>query len=233
MKKISIVSAASLLFLMLCSAVAVLLNGAFDDSVTPLIIGAAVLLVSGVIAIIVRDRTPVNILCFLMSAVALGFLIRAWYILRGFTNTFGVMCLVSLAAVLYLWVFFALSKIPLVHRSRAAYFILCVFYVAISVAFYLVVMLKTKTTYVSTFGYYMVIELAFIFAMSLEVHNHRELIRNLTLSTYSVLVVAIIVAIFALAALDGGDCDCDCGPDDCCDCGIGDHNKKTKKKTKK
>ena len=82
----------------------------------------------------------------------------------------------------------------------------------------------------------MIIELAFIFAMSLEVNNRGELIRNLALSTYSVFIVAIIAGVVIIAALAGGDCDCDCGADGCCepdycDCiDCFDSDKKRKKK---
>ena len=78
------------------------------------------------------------------------------------------------------------------------------------------------------------IAISFIFAMSLEVNNHDELIRNLTLSTYSVLAVAVIVAVIGLMAAAGdGDCDCDCGGCDGCDCCDGiDCSSGSKKKKK-
>ena len=84
----------------------------------------------------------------------------------------------------------------------------------------------------------MIIELAFIFAMSLDVNNKRELIRNIALSTYSVFIVAIIAGVVIIAALAGGDCDCDCGADgccepDCCDCsGCSDSDNKKRKEKK-
>jgi len=236
MKKISIVSLASFVFLLLCSTVAVALKNAFSDALTALIVGVVILIVSGVLAFVLKENTKVNILCFLLSSVAMGVLIRAWYINRGFDNSFAVMTFISLGAVLYLWVFFALSKIPFIHKSKAAYTCLCVIYAVLSGVFYFLVMLNTETTFVSTCGYYMIIELAFIFAMSLEVNNREELIRNLALSTYSVFIVAIIAGVVIVAALAGGDCDCDCGADgccepDCCDCiDCFDTDKKRKKK---
>ena len=241
MKKISIVSLASLVFLLICSGVEKILSYILFDQVAALVIGVIILIVSGVFALAVKESRVMNIICFVISSVSMGFLLRAWYVNRGFDNTFLTMALVSLCAVLYLWCFFALSKIPFIHRSRAAYIVLCVGYAVVSLVLYLVVMLNTKTTYVSTFGYYMAMELAFIFAMSLEVNTSDELIRNLTLSSYSVLVVAVIAAVVVLMAAGGGDCDCDCGPDGCCDscdcsgcdgcsCGEGSDGKKRKRK---
>ena len=223
MKKITLVSLASFIFLLICSAVAVLLEGVLTDAFVALMIGVAILVVSGVLAFVIKESVKINILCIALSSIAMGVLIRAWYINRGFDNSFAVMTVISLGAVLYLWVFFALSKIPFIHKSKAAYTCLCILYTILSVVFYFLVMLNTETTFVSTCGYYMIIELAFIFAMSLEVNNKKELLRNLTLSTYSVFIVAIIAGVVILAALAGGDCDCDCGADgccepDCCDC---------------
>lgn len=242
MKKISIVSFASFVFLFFCSTVAVLTENAFESASSALITGASLLIASGVTAFVIRERTIINMVCFLISSVSMGILIRAWYINRGFENSFGTVCMVSLATVLYLWVFFALSKIPFIHKSKAMYTVLCVLYAVLSAVFYFVVMLNTETTFVSTFGFYMIIELAFIFAMSLEVNTKEELIRNLTLSTYSVFIVAIIAAVVVIAAAAGGDCDCDCGADgccddgcvDCCDCGrCGGSGETSLKKSKK
>ena len=237
MKKISIVSLASLLFLFLCSAVARLTRGLFPHATAALVVGAVTLAVSGLLAWILGQRLWANILCFFISALAMGVLIRAWYILRELDNTLPVMLLVSAAAVGYLWVFFALSRLPFVQRSSGAYALLCVLYLAASVGAYLAVMLSTKTTYVSTFGYYMAIELAFIFAMSMVVSSPEGLIRNLTLSTYSVLIVALIAGAIALMVASGdADCDCDCDFVDCCDgcdCGTSDGTGKKKGNKKK
>lgn len=235
MKKISIVSLASLLFLILCSAVARLTRGLFLSGTVALAVGAVTLAVSGVLAWILGQRLWANVLCFFISDLAMGVLIRAWYIFRALDNTFPIMMLVSAAAVGYLWVFFALSRLPFIQKDRGAYALLCVLYLAASVGAYLAVMLNTKTTFVSTFGYYMAIELAFIFAMSMEVSSAEGLIRNLTLSTYSVLIVALIAGVIALAvAGGGGDCDCDCDCADCCDgCAVGGTSDGAKRKKKR
>ena len=242
MKKITIVSLASFLFLLLCSIVAYATKHMLVNQVTTLILGLVILALSGVIVIFAKEIVWLNSLCFLISSVAMGVLIRAWYINRGFDNSLITMALVSLSAVLYLWVFFALSGIPLFRRSRKAYIIFAVIFAVLSGIGYLIVMLNTKTTYVSTFGYYMILELAFIFAMSLEVESKRQLLRNLTLSTYSVFAVAIGVAVAVVLALacgdGGGDCDCDCGGECCecadacggCDCDLGSGNSGGKKK---
>lgn len=236
MKKITVVSAVSFLFLFICSAVAKLTMHTFNGHVTPLIIGISVLAASGVIALIVRENPIVNIFCAVLSAVAMGFILRAWYILRDLENSILVMLLISLGAVVYLWIYFALIRIPVVNESAGVTVAVTVLYAIISLAVYLLLVFKTKTNFVSTVGYYAILEFSFIFAMSFEVNDNRELIRNLTLSTYSVLIVAIIVAVFAvMAAAGGGDCDCDCGgcDCDCSGCEGGSNKKKDKKVSKK
>ena len=220
MKKISIVSLASFIFLIISSIVAIVSKPLFIDAKWPLISGWIVLATSGILALIVRRSTPVNILCFFLSSTAMGLLIRAWYNLRGLENSIVTMVFISFSLVAYLWLFFAISRIPFIRHNKTAFIIFSILFVLISVGVYIFLVTTTQTTYVSTLGYYAIIQLGFIFAMSLEASDRDELIRNLTLSTYSVFVVAIIVAVFVIIAMLGGDgldCDCDCGGD-CCDC---------------
>ena len=233
MKKITIVSAVSFCFLLMCSVVAKLTMNMFDNVKIPLSIGVFILLLSGILALIIRESTRMNIACSVLSAIAMGFVVRAWYILRGLENPLGLTALISLGAVVYLWVYFALIRIPVVKESEGATIAVTALYVIFSIVIYLLLVFGTKTNFVSTVGFYAFIELSFIFAMSLEVNNSKELIRNLTISTYSVLIVAIVVALFALAAAGGGDCDCDCGGCDCDGCGSGNADKKPKRKIKR
>jgi hypothetical protein len=241
MKKITVVSAASFLFLLICSVVARLSKELFIGckASLPLIIGIAILAISGIIALIVRERTKVNLFCFALSAVAMGFIMRSWYILRDLNNSIFITLLISLGAVVYLWIYFALIHIPVVKESAGVTVAVSVLYVIISIVIYVILVMKTETSFVSTAGFYAFMEISFIFAMSMEVNDNEELIRNLTLSTYSVFVVAAIVAVFALMAASGsGDCDCDCGGCDCdcpdgCDCGGSDSAKHAKKKKRR
>ena len=235
MKKITLVSLASFIFLMICSFVARFTKGLFSGykMTLPLIIGIVILAVSGIIALIIRENTRVNVFCFILSAIAMGFIMRAWYILRNLDNSIFITALISLGAVVYLWIYFALIRIPVIKESAGATVAVSALYGIISIVVYILLVLKTETNFVSTVGYYAFIELSFIFAMSFEVNNNEELMRNLTLSTYSVFVVAAIVGVIALMAAAGdGDCDCDCGGCDgsCCDCGDSGSSKPGKKR---
>lgn len=204
MKKISIVSAMSFLFLIICSTVAYFLRYvSFNSAIVPLVVGVVVLILSGVLAIFAKQKNLLNIICFVLSAIALGFLIRAWYIFRGFDNSFLTILLVSLACIVYLWIFYLLTFIPFFEKHFNWFFWI---YFILSFIAYILVIIFTKTTFVSTFGYYMIIEMAFIFALCAESKNLTELVRSITISTYSVFIVAIIIILF-MSGGDGFDAD--------------------------
>ena len=224
MKKISVVSLISLFFLVISSSVAYAVRDLGWGLGEYFIVGVILLVGSGVIAYFAKERTWLNILCSAISAVAMGFLIRAWYVLRELENNFGTMMLVSFAAVAYIWVFFLVSRIPILRRHSTAYKIFVFLWVLVSGVSYAAVVFTTRTTFVSTFGYYMLIEFAFIFAMSLDVDSPAELVRNITLSTYSIFAVVIIILVMIAIGSQGGDCDCDGdGACDCCEaCGNSD-----------
>ena len=230
MKKLGIVSLVSLVFLLICSTVAYLLRySPLDNPWWYLVMGLAALALSGVAAMLGRKIAALNIVCFLTSAAALGACIRAWYIFRGFDNPLWLMALVSVAATVYLTVFFLFSKIPVFARHPAPFVSI---FLLISLVGYLVLVLATKTTYVSTFGYYMLIEIAFILAMYAEANSIRELIRTLALSTFSVFGVIVFVAVLIFVGSAGGDCDLDGDCCELCDCadGCGNLDPGTKKK---
>lgn len=212
MKRLGIVSLASLAFLLVCSAFAYFMRYVpLSDPWWYLVIGLLLLAVSGVAALLGRRFFAFNAVCFLVSAVALGACIRAWYIFRGFDNPLWLMVLVSVFATLYLTLFFLISRIPIFARHSATFVIL---FLVFSLAAYITVVFTTKTTYVSTFGYYMLIELAFVIAVYTEPATGRDLLRTLALSTFSVFGVIVFIAVMLLIALAGGDCDLD---GDCCE----------------
>ncbi len=221
MRKISWVSLGSVLFLAVSSIVGYFLRYLpLRSAKGMLFIGIGILVLAAVLSIFsaedfysegvqmpVRMRTPWNIFCFCLSAVALGFCIRAWYLFRGFDNELWVMLLVSLACVVYLWVYYFLLYIPFLERHVTAY---TVIYVMLSLIGYIAVAVCTETTFVSTFGYYMIVEVAFLFALCTDTDDARHLIRVLTLSSFSVWVVAIILLVLMCSGGDGCD-SCDCG----------------------
>ncbi len=237
LRKTFTVTVGSFVFLLVCSSVAYFTNGfivsvsRLDNILILLGIGVGILLVSGITAAFIGENIPLNIICSLLSAIALGFCICAWHTLRGLENDFYVLVLVSLAAAGYLWIYFLLSKISIFEEHLIMYTVL---FLLLSIGAYIPIVLLTRTTFLSTFGYYMLIELAFVYAVFSNSGGSRSLLRDFTLSTYSVFGVAVIVAVAAVLCLagGGGDCDCDCSDCcDCCDC-AGSHDKKKRKRHK-
>ena len=213
MKKITFVSLISFIFLSLCSIFELIFrNIPFENAWIPLIIGVLLLIVSGVIAKIVERKVLGNSLCFLLNAVALGLCIRSWYIYRNFNNELWVMLLISFACVIYLMIFYLLLYIPAIEKIFNIY--LWVFLISTLVS-YLIVMSLSETTFISTFGYFVIIEIAFIFAMCKTQNTTQRLFRDIVLSTYSVFFVAILIALIMLGAdsLDGIDPSLDMGFD--------------------
>ena len=225
MKRTTLILLSSFLFLTVASLFAYMLRYTdFGEAYVYLIIGVGILVLSSVLAYFSAEHIPLNIICFFVSAVSLGFLIRSWYIFRGFDNTVGVMLLVSLACLAHLALFCLVAEIPPIKRHKIA---AAVIYGLVSLGAYIYIVFTTKTTFVSTFGYYMIVEIAFLYALLAHGEDRASLVRSVTLSTFSVFGVAVIIALMMLAG--GGDCDvsgcdCDCG----CDCSPGGSDKKKK-----
>ena len=205
MKKITIVSVLSFIFLITCSFVEYLLrNYEFEKSITPLLFGFLILAISGIVSLIAKKDLYLNIICFLLNSIALGFCLRSWYMFRSFDNPFWIVVLISLACVIYLLIFYFLLYIPFFDKHFKAYiwtFIITTFVV------YLIVMIFTKTTFVSTFGYFVIIEISFIFSMCKRNDSFVELFRNIALSSFCVLIIAIIMLLLMLECdgIDGFD----------------------------
>ena len=71
---------------------------------------------------------------------------------------------------------------------------------------YILVFIFSETTFISTFGYFVIIEIAFIFAMCKKEDDFADLFRNITISSFSVFIVAIIMLLIMLEC-DGLDFD--------------------------
>lgn len=206
MKKITVVSALTFLFFFLSSIVTLLLQKIpFASPWISLGIGVGVIVISAILAFFSKENYSKNILCFSLSAIAMGFCIRAWYLFRGFDNGFWTLFLVTASCVVYLLIYYFLLYIPLFHRHINAYTAL---FVIATLILYIYFLVTTKTTYLSTLGYYLIVDVCFLFALCKDTDRFRKLFRHITLSTYGVLLVAVIIAALMLDGdlpLDGID----------------------------
>ena len=205
MKKITLVSIYSFLFLILCSTVAVALKySALNSAIEAILIGLVMLLISGVLFLTLRSMHQFNYLFFFTNSVALGFCIRAWHMYRNIDISFNWMIIISLISVLYLLVFYILLYIPVFEEQYTTYMIL---FLMVSFVAYFIIMFTTKTNFISTSGYYGIIVIAFIFSMSRPAESYEEVFENITTATYSALIVAIIILLIMLEcdSFDGID----------------------------
>lgn len=148
-----------------------------------------------------------KIASFFVNAVSMGFYLQSWYINRGFHNSIWLMLGVAALAAAYMAVFALPLLIDAVNRHYGLYLTI---FVLLSLGGYVALLIFTKTTWVSTLGYFGVLQLSFILGSSFDAADFDDEIHALCISSYSILFCALII----LAVVLGGDsCDasCDCG----------------------
>jgi len=214
MKRIGRMLLASFLFLTVCSVVGYLARYTkITNFWTMFGIAAGVLAVGIGLGFI--KHVAGKIVSFFVNAVAMGFFLRSWYINRGFDNSLWLMLGVAALAVAYTVIFVLPLFIPAVSRHYGVY---ATVFILLSLGGYIALVICTTTTWVSTLGYYGILQLSFILGTSFSCNDLEDEVRALWISSYSIVVCAVIILLMAL----GGDgCDgCD-GGGDCCDCGGG------------
>ena len=205
MKKLFIVASSSFIFLLFTSLVLIFLNiFEFKNYWISLIIGCGIIIFSIVLLILYLKLKVQFILylIFFINIIAMGFLIKIWHMYKGYNLDLSVFLLISLACIGYLLIFYLLSFIPLFSKH---FKIFVVVYIILSIIGYVILIDLTKTDYLSTYGYYMIIEIGFIFALSIYSNNIKDLIKSICVSTFMIIIVAIIMIIIML----DGDFDLD------------------------
>lgn len=196
MSKIKSALIFSFAFFTLASVVAYLLGFLpFASPWIPLGIGVVLMIFAGAYEFISEYSLIMNIVCSVVNSVALGFCVRAWYTFREFDNGIVTMLLLALSCVVYMLLFCLPLFIPFIERHIKLYFWI---FVVLSLAVYIWLLFTTKTTYLSTFGFYSIVNVLFIFAMCRDSRNIRSFIRKMTLSTSGVALVAVIIAVLML-----------------------------------
>ncbi len=203
MKKISIASLISFIFLFISSLICYILRYTELNAVQFVLIAIGTLIVDGICYIPLRKNFIANIICLTICSIALGFGIRSWHVFRNFDNNLLTMTFVTLCSVLHLFLFFLLTKIPLFKKHQKPFLI---GYITSSLIIYIIIVLLTKTTYVSTFGYYMIAQLAFAYAAVHETDEYKDIIINATrYSFFTIFVILILI----LVIISEGDFDFD------------------------
>lgn len=203
MNKVTIFSLTSFIFLCISSVTAYLLRYTNLKLATTLIIAFTIIIISAVISIIFRKTVCAKYIGLSLNSISLGFSIRSWYIYKGYDNSLLLMLSIIALCIGILIVFYFLLYIPLFDRHCGIYTI--VFMIVGAVGYCFLVAL-TKTTWVSTLGFYLVIMAGFIIGMCIEADTFQSIMLNALICSFSVLIVAIIIAIIVLGG-DGFDFD--------------------------
>lgn len=202
MKKITLVSIISILFFSLSSIITYILRfSETDNKWFFFTIGIFLILISGFLAFAFKKYNGIVKTCLVLNSIALGFFIKAWYIFSGYDNPLWMMLLVSVSTVILLLVYYLLTYIPFFNRHPV---LLTVLYIILILIIYIVVASTTKTTFVSTFGFYMIVQFTFIIGLCIESRTYSELMKNMLYCSYSIIIVAIIIGLMMLAG-DGVD----------------------------
>ncbi|MCX4286044.1 MAG: hypothetical protein OSJ68_01910 [Clostridia bacterium] len=165
-------------------------------------IATGILAVGAIFSIAMRKNCTVKIISVCVNAVSMGFYLRSWYVNRGFDNPLWLMLCVSLLAAAYLFVFILPLYVNAINRHYGVYLIL---FTILSIAGYVCLVVLTKTTWVSTLGYFGLLQLGFIITMSMEGHDRIWLWESWQVASYTVAVCAVIILIIALSVTEGGD----------------------------
>lgn len=226
MKKVPLACLISFAFLFLSSIVTVALRTVFHDAPKEdaegfVLIGLFAVVTVGLLYLILvkwthLPRTPLDVICLSVNAVALGVMMTGWYVNRGFHNPLWMMALICLCSVAYLWVTYGIKQLPVLKNHSV---FTTVALLLISLVGYVLLVIYTKTTYISTYGYYMIVEVAFFFAVCLPATDEKNLLSHMVVATYSVVTVAVLM----LLIIGSGEV-----PDLDLDLGFGGEKKKKK-----
>jgi len=169
-------------------------------------IGSGVLVLGLIILAFFHKHQKIKPFILVLNAISMGFYLRSWYILRGFENELWIMLLVSLLATLYFLVYALFLIFPIINKYYGWYLLV---FILLSIGGYICLLFLTKTTWVSTLGYYGIIVLSFILCLSVEDKTTNEKYNRLLIGSYSIAICALIIAIIALGGdgLDGFDID--------------------------
>jgi hypothetical protein len=225
MKKATLSSIATLVFLLLTSAVCFITKPFFSSFDVTILIALGIITVSAIVAFLIRKSNVMNVICFLVSSVAFGIAMRAWYIFLGVECDLVRMAILSLGVALLFFIFGSIISIRAIREHKVVYIILIVLYVLFDAFPVYLAIALSGNVYLSTIAFFLIATWGFILPLAVESDDATSFIRNLALATYSVMVAIIVIIIVAIALAGGGDvsddgdvdCCCDSDSEGCCD----------------
>lgn len=161
-------------------------------------IASGILAAGIIVSVVYRKNYRAKIVSMFINAVAMGFYLRSWYINRGFENSLLLMLGVALLASLYLLLFILPLYIDAINRYYGWYLLV---FTVLSIAGYICLVVLTKTTWVSTLGFFGLLDLGFIMTMSMDANNKHNLYNSWLIASYTVGLCAVIILLIVV----GGD----------------------------
>ncbi len=163
-------------------------------------IGSGLLVVGLLLLVFCGKHNAVKCVVTVINALSMGCYLRSWYINRGFDNSLWLMLFVVALATIYYLVAILPMAIPAVEAKKGLYLTL---FVIASVVLFVLLVIFTKTTWVSTLGYFGLIQLGFVICLALD--EKQKIYNAMVASTYTVAICAVIILIVVLSASsDGG-----------------------------
>ena len=200
MKKITIISILSLIFWILSSLSTILISQYNDlHEIKTLIIGFVILGINRLLFFIFEDFEISKYISILINSIAMGFCLDAWFIYKEIEPVFTQMLITSIICMSFMILFYLSLNIKLLERKFNIYIIV---FLIISGLTFVLLALTSNSTFTSTLGYYGILSLAFLFVLCVDSVNYEELLKNFTLSTFSGLIVGVIV-LLGILEVDG------------------------------
>ena len=165
-------------------------------------IASGILVIGVIISAVFWKRRRLKIVSIFINAVSMGFYLRSWYINRCFDNPLWLMLCMSLLASAYLLLFILPLYIDAINRHYGWYLLT---FTILSLGGYISLVVFTKTTWVSTLGYYGLLELGFIMTMSMDGKNKFKLYTSWQVASFTVIVCVVIILIIVLGGDGAGD----------------------------
>ncbi len=170
-------------------------------------LASGILAIGIVLHIVLKKKNALKLIPFFVNAVSMGAYLRSWYIFRGFDNPLWMTVLIAAAASSILLLFVAFLLIAKINNHYGIYTLI---FILTALAVYILLIIFTQNTWVSTLGYYGIIVVAFIIGLSIQPNSETFPYSTLVWSSYSIVVCAIIIAIIVLGGdgfdgFDGGD----------------------------
>ena len=148
-----------------------------------------------------KEKPMLRVAVSLLTAAALGFGLRAWYVGRGLTVPFAALAAVSLGCSAAVLLIRLCAEIPFVTRYYGCFLGILAAAVLVGI---LCTLVWAPTVWLSTAGYCLIVEAAFVPAYSRrEADTLPRLFRQLSGYSAAVFFVLVLIAVF----LAGGDGD--------------------------